>query len=245
MLNYKIEGSGQPLLLIHGFGISFYIWEELSPLLRDRFRLIQIELPGIGASLPHAEGQSYLEASAAGIERVRKALGIGRWHVLSYSAGTRLGEHYVNCHPEHVDRAVFVCPVRISPWKAAGLRFAIRLDEIFPRMGSWILTGSRMRFLIEFLGFNLGKNNRSMRWFAEISSHPVGIHKDILRSMPGGRVRPRTIPEQRTLFIWADDDWIVDAPPASPRDRLIHANHSAAQTAALPLAEIILPFLAG
>lgn len=245
MLNYKIEGSGQPLLLIHGFGVSFYIWEEISPLLRDRYKLIQIELPGIGASPPPAHGQTYFGAAAAGIEQVRAALGIERWHVVSYSSGTRVGEHYLNRHPERVVSEVFICPARISHWKAFGLRLAIRLDEFLPLLGNWILTGWRMRFLIDLLGFNATKNVRAARWFAEIGSQPVAILKETLRSMPDGGERPFMIPDRSTLFIWADDDWIVDAPPASPRDRCIHANHSAVQTAALPLAEIILPFLSG
>lgn len=243
MLHYKLEGAGHPLLMIHGFGISFHIWEELSPLLRDRFTLIQIELPGIGSSPPPAHGQDYLEAAAAGIEQVRNALAIEHWHVLSYSSGTLVGEHYLNCHPDHVDRAVFVCPVQISPSKAFSLRLAIRLDGLFPHMGTWVLSGSRLRYLIDLLGFNSRKNERSERWFAEIGSQPVEILKETLRSIPGGGSRPFMIPDRHALFIWADEDRIVDAPRPSPQDRMIHSNHSAVQTTAPVLAGLIVPFL--
>ena len=243
MLNHKLEGAGHPLLMIHGFGISYPIWEELSPLLRDHFTLIQIELPGIGSSPAPVQKQSYLEAATAGIEQVRTALGIEHWHVLSYSSGTRVGEHYLNCHSDHVDRAVFACPMQISPWKAISLRLAIWLDGLFPRMGTWILSGSRLRYLIDLLGFNSKKNERSVRWFKEIGSQPVEILKETLRSMPDGGARPFRIPDQRALFIWADDDRIVDAPRLSPHDRMIHANHSAVQTAAPLLAGLIVPFL--
>lgn len=244
MLNHKVEGAGHPLLLIHGFGISFHIWEELSPLLRNRFTLIQIELPGIGSSPPPLQGQSYLAAAVAGIEQVRVRLGIDRWHVLSYSSGTRVGEQYLNCHPDHIDRAVFVCPIQLSPWKAVSLRLAIRLDRLVPRTGTWVLSGSRLHHLIDLLGFNSRKNERSLRWFTEIGSQPVEILKETLRSMPGGGARPFTIPARRALFIWADEDRIVDAPPLSAHDRVIHADHSAVQTAAPGVAGLIVPFLA-
>jgi len=243
MLNYRTEGNGKPLLLIHGFGISFYIWQDLGPLLREHLTLIQIELPGIGSSPPPAQEQAYLDAAVSGIEQIRLALGIERWHVLSYSSGTRLGEHYLNRHPDAVDRALFICPAQTSSRKAFGLRLAIRLDRLLPRIGDWILSGSRLRYLIDLLGFNSRKNERSPRWFAEIGSQPLGILKETLRSIPDGGVRPFSIPPHRALFIWADEDRLMETPRLSPRDRVIHGDHSAAQTAAQPLADLILPFL--
>jgi pimeloyl-ACP methyl ester carboxylesterase len=245
MLNHKVEGTGHPLLMIHGFGISFHIWEALSPLLRGHFRLIQIELPGIGSSPLPEKGRDYLEVAAIGIEQVRMALGIEHWHVLSYSSGTRVGEYYLNCHTDRVDQAVFICPVQLSTGKALSLRLALRLDGFFPGMGTWILSGSRLHYLIEYLGFNSRKDERSRRWFAEIGSQPVEILKQTLRSLPDGGGRPFMIPDRGALFIWADEDRIVQVPALSDRDRLIHADHSAAQTSAPPLAELIIAFLTG
>ncbi|MEZ4836317.1 MAG: alpha/beta fold hydrolase [Caldilineaceae bacterium] len=51
-LSYRIVGEGPPLLLLHGFGISYNIWQALVPLLHSHFQLILVELPGIGASPP-------------------------------------------------------------------------------------------------------------------------------------------------------------------------------------------------
>lgn len=243
MLNYRIEGNGQPLVLIHGFGISFHIWQDLRPLLRDHITLIQIELPGIGFSPLPAKGQDYLDSAVEGIEQIRIALGIEHWYVLSYSSGTRVGERYLQVHADCVDSSIFICPAQTSSLKALGLRLAVKLDTYIPQIGNWILSGSRLRFLIDLLGFNLQKNAHSQLWFAEISSQPVEILKETLRSMPDGGARPFTIPDHRALFIWADEDWLMDTPRLSPCVRLIHANHSAAQTAAQPLADLILPFL--
>ena len=63
MLSYRVEGNGPPLLLVHGFGISFNIWQQLAPLLRPHFRVVMIELPGIGASALPEDGTSYLRAA--------------------------------------------------------------------------------------------------------------------------------------------------------------------------------------
>ena len=243
MLNYKREGTGEPLLLIHGFGISFNIWDDLLPLLRDQFSLIQIELPGIGASPPPKQGQNDLDAAVEGIEQVRAALKIERWHILSYSSGTRVGERYIYLCANRVDHAMFICPAKISSRRALGLRLAIQLDTMLPQLGNWVLSGARLQYLINLLGFNSQPNERSPRWFQEISLQSIEILKVTLRSLAHGGAKPFSMAGNNILFIWADEDRIIEAPRLSSRDRVIHANHSAAQTAAHPLAELILPFL--
>ncbi|MBO0792168.1 MAG: alpha/beta fold hydrolase, partial [Ktedonobacteraceae bacterium] len=84
MLHCRLEGSGPPLLLIHGWGVTYAIWQNLTPLLKSHFQLIMIELPGIGNS-PRADAQQpYYQACADAIEEVRQSLGIEQWMVLAY-----------------------------------------------------------------------------------------------------------------------------------------------------------------
>jgi pimeloyl-ACP methyl ester carboxylesterase len=242
-LNYRTEGNGMPLLMIHGFGISFNIWESLIPLLRPHFTLIMVELPGIGYSLE--PGPSYLDEAVSGLERVRSLLGIGRWDVFSYSSGTRTAEKYIQLNPVHVERAVFLCPAQTSRIKAFGLYIAIRLDQYIPQLSDWILSGPRLRFLINLLGFNLKKNPLSSQWFAEISSQPLGILKETLRSLANSCEQPFCIPNGiPALFVWGDEDLLINVPSTvSRQDRIIHSTHSAPQTAALKVSELVLPFL--
>src|SRR5574339_394127 len=122
MLAYEIEAQGPSLLMIHGFGISFNIWNALRPLLRDHFTLIMVEMPGIGHSPAPSGGFSYQDAAAEAIEEVRRELGIESWHVLSYSSGTRAAEHYLSLHAEHVRSAAFLSPAETSWGSAASLR---------------------------------------------------------------------------------------------------------------------------
>jgi pimeloyl-ACP methyl ester carboxylesterase len=46
----KEEGTGEVILLIHGFPFHQGIWDDYSPLLSDDFRVIKIDLPGFGKS---------------------------------------------------------------------------------------------------------------------------------------------------------------------------------------------------
>jgi pimeloyl-ACP methyl ester carboxylesterase len=242
-LNYRVEGRGSPLLLVHGFGISFNIWSSLLSFLCSHFTVIMVELPGIGRS--PISGQTYLEEAVNGLERVRVLLNIEKWSVFSYSSGTRVAEKYLQVYPAHVERAVFLCPAQVSASKAFGLKIGIRLDRSMPQFGNWILSGSRLRFLINLLGFNLEKNDLSSSWFAEISSQPCLVLKETLRSLPDGGRRPFYVPNHiPVLFVWGYKDWIANVPrKKSMRDCLIPATHSAPHTAAQHVCEAVLPFL--
>ena len=242
MLSYRIEGDGPPLLMIHGFGISFNIWQNLAPLLKEYFSLIMIELPGIGNS-PAVQGD-YLELCASEIDKLRAKLKIQRWRVLSYSSGTRVGERYILQYPDRVINAVYLCPAQTRLYKALGLKIAKRIDTWFPAIGNWILSGKRLNFLIRLLGFNLQQSSHAQTWMDEISLCQVDILKQIIRTMPDDGSRPFAPPPIPYLFIWGTRDLITATPrKASARHRLIKATHSAPMTEPEQVAELVIPFL--
>ena len=49
-MHIKIIGKGRPIVLIHGWGMSGKIWEEISKLMSDKNKLYIIDLPGMGKS---------------------------------------------------------------------------------------------------------------------------------------------------------------------------------------------------
>lgn len=49
-IHYVMGGSGEPLLLIHGFGQNWYMWNRLLPELSKHFTVIAPDLPGLGES---------------------------------------------------------------------------------------------------------------------------------------------------------------------------------------------------
>ena len=246
MLNYKIEGDGSPLLLCHGFGISFNIWKELSPILCEHFRLVTVELPGIGSSPLPPPGRPYLVTAVEELEALRVSLKIPCWSVLGYSSGSRVAEAYLQTHGNRVERAIFLSPAYVSKGKASGLRIAIEVDKHFPSLCNWVLTGSRIRFLIRLLAFNLHRDPSVAEWYAEISSQRLESLKDTLRSLPDGGARPFVLPDQISgLFIWGSKDWITANPhKPSARDVIIQGNHGAPQTSANAVAESILTHMA-
>ncbi len=49
-IHYVIGGTGQPLLLLHGFGQNWYMWDRMLPEFSKHFTVIAPDLPGLGES---------------------------------------------------------------------------------------------------------------------------------------------------------------------------------------------------
>ena len=85
-LAHDRAGSGEPLILIHGFGTSRRIWELMTPLLAREREVIAIDLPGFGDSPATVEHPTPPRLAAA-VAGFLDELGIARPHVAGYSMG--------------------------------------------------------------------------------------------------------------------------------------------------------------
>ena len=243
-LNYKIEGYGPPLLLVHGLGVTFSIWKELVPRLSPYYKLILVELPGNGASPVADLGLPYYAACAAGLEALHQDLGIECWDMLCYSAGAWAGQAALARDPQQTRRVVFLCPALLNPGVSLGLRLLGGLVGLFPSLAGLLLSGWRLGRLVRLLGFNNHPHPYALEWQDELQSQPVSTLVRMLLELPGGGRAPFTLPGLPTLFIWGRQDLIARHPrPLAARDRLIDASHSAPQLAAAQVAELVLAFL--
>lgn len=51
-VRYRVDGAGPAVVLLHGIGRSLEDWAEQHELLRDRYRVYSVDLPGYGKSEP-------------------------------------------------------------------------------------------------------------------------------------------------------------------------------------------------
>ncbi len=242
MLRYRLEGSGLPLLLIHGWGVTYATWENLAPLLTPHFQLIMIELPGIGGSPDIDRDRPYYPACAEAIEELRQSLGIEKWSLLAYSSGTRAAEAYVQRYPHSIDRAIFLCPIYLVEIWALFLRLLENTPQ--PTIRHWVFSNWRLYSLILALGFNGRPHAYTHTWKNEIELQQLDILIRTLCEMPGKGRAPFALPAIPTLFIWGGRDALTARPrPLRPNDIVIPANHSAPMLAAPSVAEVVVPFL--
>ncbi len=101
--HYVEAGSGEPLLLLHGFTGSSANWRGLMDGLRDRYHLIAVDLPGHGRTeLANDLTRYEMTAVAEDIATLLYQLGITATHLLGYSMGGRLALYFTAHYPELV-----------------------------------------------------------------------------------------------------------------------------------------------
>lgn len=108
-INYRIEGAGPPLVLVHGFTETLESWYELGfvAALASDYRLILIDIRGHGASgKPHDPGAYVLERRVGDVTAVLDALALRKAHFWGYSMGGWIGFGMARYAPRRVDRLV-------------------------------------------------------------------------------------------------------------------------------------------
>jgi poly(3-hydroxyoctanoate) depolymerase len=103
-LRVTVSGSGPPLLLLNGFGVSIELWNPLREALPGR-RTIAFDPPGVGASSMPRRPVT-LRSLAHLATRLLDELGHTAVDVLGVSMGGAVAQELVHRAPERVRRAV-------------------------------------------------------------------------------------------------------------------------------------------
>jgi len=97
------RGSGEALLLLHGFTTGGRAWEYHADALSQQFRVVMPDLPGHGSSPAPADVAAYGMAACVGdLVAVLDRLAIERTHCLGYSMGGRVALALALAHPERI-----------------------------------------------------------------------------------------------------------------------------------------------
>lgn len=83
------EGRGEPLLLVHGLGLTWRSWKPVLPGLTAAHDVLALDLPGFGsaAPLPMPDRQPTIAALADAVEAELDRAGLDRVHVAGNSLG--------------------------------------------------------------------------------------------------------------------------------------------------------------
>ncbi len=94
------EGAGEPLLLIHGLGMSSALWVHQMAEFARHFRVIAVDLRGFGeSSKPDYPGAYTIETLAGDIAAVIQELDIAGCHCLGTSMGGFVAQALALAHP--------------------------------------------------------------------------------------------------------------------------------------------------
>jgi (E)-2-((N-methylformamido)methylene)succinate hydrolase len=107
---YRTEGSGTPLVLVHGVGGDAGSWDEVAPRLAAKFRVIRVDLRGHGRSAP-IRSPCTLEDLARDVTDAMDELGVGSFRLAGFSLGGQVAQSIALEAPERVAKLALISTV--------------------------------------------------------------------------------------------------------------------------------------
>jgi haloacetate dehalogenase len=104
----RTAGSGEPLLLLHGYPQTHAMWHRVAPRLAERYTVVCPDLRGYGASSKPASDPAHAayskRATAQDLVEVMATLGFDRFRVAGHDRGARVTHRLALDHPSRVER---------------------------------------------------------------------------------------------------------------------------------------------
>ena len=95
---YRNEGSGPPLLLIHGYPFNTWDWAPIWPTLTERFTVIAPDMLGMGFSDKPGAYEYSVPDHADMHEALLAHLGVTACHILAHDIGDSVGQEMLARH---------------------------------------------------------------------------------------------------------------------------------------------------
>ncbi len=145
-VHYVDEGSGDIIVMIHGFASSLHTWNRVADELKHAYRVIRLDLPPFGVTGPLRSSTGAIEAMNLPtyrrfIDTFLQALGVSRAIFIGNSLGGLISWDYAVRHCEAVERLVLI--------DSAG--FPMKLPIYIGLFNSALVRASSPRWLPEII----------------------------------------------------------------------------------------------
>jgi pimeloyl-ACP methyl ester carboxylesterase len=223
-LALRDEGVGAPVVLLHGFPDSSYVWRhQIRALEGAGFRALAPDLRGLGESDKPQEVEAYrMTTIAKDVVAILDHFGIERAHLIGHDFGANLAWVVAGLHPQRVDRLVAMSvghpntqreptvDQREKAWYMLWFQFEGLAEEVVPR-NDWRLLREWTR-----------GNGDVERYIADLS-RPGAMRAGLnwyRANVPPQRelAPPRAFPTivAPTLGLWSTgDDYLLEDPVRS------------------------------
>ena len=102
-IHYVIGGKGEPLVLVHGFGQNWYMWNRLLPELSKHYTVIAPDLRGVGES-DKPEGGYDKKTMATDIHELVRKLGYTSVNMVGHDIGLMVAYAYAAQYSDEVKK---------------------------------------------------------------------------------------------------------------------------------------------
>lgn len=151
-IHYVRAGEGEPVVLLHGWPQTWYMWRKVIPALAERYTVIAPDLRGFGQSSKPLTGYDK-RTVAADIHALVRGLGFDRVRLVGHDFGGPTAYAWACAHPEEV-RQLVILDVAIVIDEAEQNEYYKRLFHLSfnarPDIALSLVAGRERTFLTHF-----------------------------------------------------------------------------------------------
>lgn len=142
-IHYKDEGQGPVLVLLHGICASLYTWDGWVDAMKDRYRIIRLDLPGWALTGSVGADAVNLDKMMSVLKDFFDMMAVDSFYLAGNSMGGYFAWNYGLKHPEQVKKMVLLDPVcypQQPPWFIRVAKYP--LLSFWPRriMPKWLIS---------------------------------------------------------------------------------------------------------
>jgi pimeloyl-ACP methyl ester carboxylesterase len=211
------KSDAMPLLLIHGSLESLQVWDGWVDQLKDRYRLISVDLPGHGLTGPWARGEYTIDAYADFVEVLADTLGLDRFAIAGHSLGGAVAWTFAATRPERVSQLILVDAAAYPSEAKPGWRTRLARASVIGDVGIYFKPEWMVRRALQEVYTNPAMvTPERVRRFAELQRYPGNRKATLQRLRTQDPIDPTPIKrlDVPTLIVWgAQDHWtpVADA----------------------------------
>jgi pimeloyl-ACP methyl ester carboxylesterase len=142
------RGAGEPVLLLHGFPTSSFLWSGVVRCMAEGHRLIVLDLLGYGRSDPPLGASVSVSAHAERALAVLDVLKVPEACIVGHDLGGAVAQQLALRAPERVSRLALVNSVGLDGWPRWRTRLARTLVPIARRLPAALVAGEAYASLV-------------------------------------------------------------------------------------------------
>lgn len=134
---YEQAGEGEPILLLHGWGVSSEAFRPLFMRLAGRLEARAIDFPGFGQT-EKPDGVWGTEEYAELVKKILDAWGLKNINIIGHSFGARVALRLAHRHPEYVKTLVLTgaAGIRIQKPVPLSRKILVKTGKFFGNLGA-------------------------------------------------------------------------------------------------------------
>jgi len=110
---YAEGGTGDPIVMLHGFGGSKNDWAQFAKYFTSDYRVILPDLPGFGDSTKLEKGELGIMFQVEKVHEFARALQLEKIHLVGHSMGGNIAGNFAGTYPEMVKSLALIDAARV------------------------------------------------------------------------------------------------------------------------------------